>query len=531
MPDLFPSDTLEGRTAGELALRPGQPDRPERVRDQPGQEDQADHRISERGRPQLRLLGVFAHPDDETFCAGGTFARYAGQGAEIMVVSATRGQAGQIRDAAAGNRRTIAAVREAELRLACERLGVTNVRCLDHIDGTLADAEFSALADEVAEVIREFRPDVVITFGPDGGYGHPDHVAISAATTAACQRAVGPAYRPPRLYYRQFPPGDVLMMERLAAWLTSQPGRFAGTPAFAHALLLLAEAAGTMGHIRDHVQVRWYPPGSYVVEQGEAAAELFLILSGEAEARQESAGGCGERLGRLGAGEFFGEFGIARHRSRSRDVVATASLTCLVLSPAPPANFAGRGPGARLASALPAAQPNAAPAAANVRAGQGLIACDVSGQVMRKVEALSAYRSQFPLEPGMFPKFLLQEIFGCEYFVAAPSARLEEAPPEPVLEPALCTRPLAHGQAGGVATRSKRTSSTTRRPARRHAPRRSPREASHFDHDLWPGLGGDADRPDGDGRLRVATPLAPAVTRPGDRHGSTGDMRNAEVRI
>ena len=64
-------------------------------------------------------------------------------------------------------------------------------------------------------------------------------------------------------------------MERLAAWLTSQPDRFAGTPAFAHALLLLAEAARTMGHIRDHVQVRWYPPGSCVVEQGEVAAELF----------------------------------------------------------------------------------------------------------------------------------------------------------------------------------------------------------------------------------------------------------------
>ena len=125
-------------------------------------------RLLDDGLPpggRCRLLGVFAHPDDETFCAGGTFARYAEQGAEIMVVSATRGQAGQIRDAAAGNRRTIAAVREAELRLACERLGITQVRCLDHVDGTLADAEFSALADEVAEVIGEFRPDVVITFG------------------------------------------------------------------------------------------------------------------------------------------------------------------------------------------------------------------------------------------------------------------------------------------------------------------------------------------------------------------------------
>jgi LmbE family N-acetylglucosaminyl deacetylase len=388
---------------------------------------------------RCRLLGVFAHPDDETFCAGGTFARYAGQGAEIMVVSATRGQAGQIRDAAAGDRRTIAAVREAELRLACQRLGITQVRCLDHVDGTLADAEFTALVDEVAEVIGEFCPDVVITFGPDGGYGHPDHVTISAATTAACQRAAGPAGRAPRLYYRCFPPGDLLAMEVLAAWLTGRPDRFAGTPAFAHALLVLAEAASTMGHIRDHVQVRWYPPGSCVVEQGEAAAGLFMILSGRAEVWHHGCGGR-ERLGRLGVGQFFG------HRHRSADVVAAASLTCLVLSPAPPAKFAGRGRGARLAAALSAAPADASAAAATVRAGQDVICCDVSGQVTRKVEALSAYRSQFPLEPGMFPQFLLTELFGREYFAACAAGRpadLDQMSPGPIRQPALSAPPPA----------------------------------------------------------------------------------------
>jgi LmbE family N-acetylglucosaminyl deacetylase len=453
MPDLFPRGTeSHNRWADDIeetqGARPGYPIISDTDLNVSKLYGMLDDGLPPGGR--CRLLGVFAHPDDETFCAGGTFARYAGQGAEIMVVSATRGQAGQIRDAAAGNRQTIAAVREAELRLACERLGVTRVRCLDHVDGTLADAGFPALVDEVAEVISEFRPDVVLTFGPDGGYGHPDHVTISAVTTAACQRAAGPGrrpdqavprplLRPPRLYYRCFPPGDLLITERLATWLASQPGRFAGTPAFAHALLLLAEAARTMGHIRDHVQVRWYPPGSYVVEQGEAAAELFLILSGEAEMWQQRNGGPRERLGRLGAGEFFGELGVARRRPRSRDVVAAASLTCLVLSPAPPAKFAGRGPGARLAGALPGAQASASPAAANLGAGQDvIISSDVSEQVMRKVEALSAYRSQFPLEPGMFPEFLLQEIFGREYFMAAPVGRpahLDEVLPEPVPEP------------------------------------------------------------------------------------------------
>ena len=362
-----------------------------------------------------RLLGIFAHPDDETFCAGGTFARYAEQGAEIMVVSATRGEAGRIRDAAIGNRRTIAAVREAELRLACECLGITKVRCLDYVDGTLADAEFSALVNEVAEVICEFQPDVVITFGPDGGYGHPDHVTISAVTTAACQRSAAP---PPRLYYSYFPSGDMLILERLATWLTSQPNRFAGTIDFAHALLLLAEASGTMRHIRDYVEVRWFPPGSYVIEQGEEAAELFLILSGEAGVWQESNGGR-RQVARLGLGEFFGELGIATNRSRNADVIAATSLTCLVLSPEPPTKFAGRGQGARLASTLPGAPANPPLASGNTRAVQGAVSCDVSEQVLRKVKALSAYRSQFPLEPDMFPEFLLQEMFGREYFVVS----------------------------------------------------------------------------------------------------------------
>jgi LmbE family N-acetylglucosaminyl deacetylase len=384
-----------------------------------------------------RLLGVFAHPDDETFCAGGTFAGYAARGAEIMVVSATRGQAGQIRDAAVGTRRNIGAVREGELRLACGRLGITQVRCLDHFDGTLADADFSALVDEVAGIIVEFEADAVITFGPDGGYGHPDHIAISAATTAACQQTARPwhpldrattlpPHRVPALYYCCFPPGDVLLMERLAAWLVSQPNRFAGSPAFAHALLLLAEEAGTLRTIRDHVEVRWYPPGSFVVEQGEAAYELFLVLSGAADVWKESEGGRRDRVGRLGVGEFFGELGIAGGRRRSADVVAAESLTCLVLSATQPSKFAGRGREARLAGAPPGVTVEPFPGATSAPRDRAVVACDVSAQVKRKVEALSAYRSQLPLEPDMFPEFLLQEIFGREYFEVVPTG---PAPP------------------------------------------------------------------------------------------------------
>ena len=381
------------------------------------------------GTRRPRLLGVFAHPDDETFCAGGTFARYAKDGAEIMVVSATRGQAGQIRDARVGTRRTIGAVREGELRLACERLGVAHVRCWEYLDGGLAEADYTSLVGQVVQLIREFQPEVVVSFGPDGGYGHPDHVTISAATTAACQQAGDPAsypgqlfgtlvpHQPGRLYHAHFPPHDVLLMNQLATWLTSRPDRFAGTTEFVHALLLMAEEAGTMGFIRDHARVRWYPPGSYVVEQGETATELFIILSGHADVLQEQADGSLTKLRHIGPGEFFGELGVAGGRARSAHVVATEGLTCLVFAPAAPTLFAGRGQGARLPGAAPASPRGEALEVVGGGAGVATARLDVADQVEAKVDALCAYRSQFPLEPGMFPDFLLKELFGREYFI------------------------------------------------------------------------------------------------------------------
>lgn len=366
-----------------------------------------------------RVLGVFAHPDDETVCAGGTLAMLARQGAEVTVVSATRGEAGQIRDARLGGRRSIGRVREAELGLACERLGAARGRCLQHLDGHLADGERQALVAEVAELIDCYRPDLAITFGPDGGYGHPDHVAIGAATTAACQLA-GEAGRvgPPRLYHCAFPPGDVLLTDRLASWLTTRPEDLTGTVEFAHALLVLAEEAATMRQIRDHTQVRWYPAGCYVVEQGEAATELFLVLSGEAEVRLDGAEGDQGLVGRIGPGQFFGELGIAHHRPRSANVIARESLTCLVLSAGCPTKFAGRGAGARLAGTSPERVEPSRDSGGLPPVGH--IEIDVSSEVSTKMHALSAHRSQFPFDLQMFPPPLLQEIFGIERFVDVP---------------------------------------------------------------------------------------------------------------
>ena len=84
------------------------------------------------------MLGIFAHPDDETLCAGGTFAKYASAGADVRVVSLTKGGAGQIRDANAATRSTLEAVREQELAAAGVELGLSGTRCLDHPDGGLS---------------------------------------------------------------------------------------------------------------------------------------------------------------------------------------------------------------------------------------------------------------------------------------------------------------------------------------------------------------------------------------------------------
>jgi LmbE family N-acetylglucosaminyl deacetylase len=372
---------------------------------------------------QQRLLGVFAHPDDEVFCAGGTLARAAAMGVETMVVSATRGEAGQIRDARAATRRTLSQAREQELYQSCERLGVPHALCLDYGDGTLQNVEPALLTDHIAQIIRTFRPDTVITFGPDGAYGHPDHIAISTATAQACMLAGDPRQfpeqlsaglsppTPTQLYYSHFPRKHRLLSDRLVHWLVELRRRFQGTVDFAHALLLFSEEATMLGYISDYVETSWFPAGFYVVEQGEPATKLYLILSGQAEVLREDDEGTLHTLARLGPGHFFGEQGLAYQQPRNAHVVAAEDVTCLVFSPNAPTNFAGRGAGAQVTNVT----------AGTFGEGQvftdEIISVDVTEYVPQKVAALAAHRTQFPLEPDMLPLSILREMFGHEYFV------------------------------------------------------------------------------------------------------------------
>jgi len=134
----------------------------------------------------LRLLAVFPHPDDETLGLGSTLARYSAQGVETSLVCATRGERGWYESEGPDpGFEGVARIREAELRCAAENLGLHEVNLLDYIDGDVDQAEPGGIIAKIVTLIRRIKPQVVVTFPPDGAYGHPDHIALSQFTNGA----------------------------------------------------------------------------------------------------------------------------------------------------------------------------------------------------------------------------------------------------------------------------------------------------------------------------------------------------------
>ncbi|HYP45491.1 MAG TPA: PIG-L family deacetylase [Propionibacteriaceae bacterium] len=359
------------------------------------------------GQPP-RLLGIFAHPDDETLCAGGTLAKYASAGSEVRVVSLTKGGAGQIRDASAATRATLTSVREKELQAAGVELGLTETRCLDYVDGGLAEVGHQALVRLVSELLSEVDPDVVITFGPDGFTGHADHIAVGAAVTAACfeRRSA----RAVRLFHCHLPRSRMLLRNRLAEWVVELAARFKGTKDFVRALWVFSREATTLGYAADFVNVEWFPSGSYLIEQGEVAATMYFLLSGSVEIRREDEHGFVQVVDRSGPGEFIGEVGIATGRPRNAHAVAVDDVTSLTFSAPGPPPADGRAEPTQLmrTRSLPSGDQIDAKVTTSI---------DVSDFVGHKIRATAAHRSQYPIDPRMFPDQILQEMFGVEYFV------------------------------------------------------------------------------------------------------------------
>jgi LmbE family N-acetylglucosaminyl deacetylase len=162
----------------------------------------------------LKLMCILAHPDDESLGMGGTLAKYAAERIETYLVTATRGERGwRGEEKDYPGLEALGRIRETELRCAAQALGVREVNLLGCIDGDLDQADGESVIAEIADHLRRVKPDVVVTFAPEGAYGHPDHIAISQFATAAVVNAAFslpdseknsnsyPPHRVSKLYY------------------------------------------------------------------------------------------------------------------------------------------------------------------------------------------------------------------------------------------------------------------------------------------------------------------------------------------
>lgn len=199
----------------------------------------------ERATEPKKLLAVLAHPDDETFGMGGTLAYYAQRGVQTYLICATRGEAGGMEENCLEGYDSVAARRESELRCAVGILGIQELYFLDYRDSgmpgspdnqhpkALINAPQREVAEKIAHLIRQIRPQVLITFDPIGGYKHPDHIAIHRATVDAFHLAADerfedglPPYQPAKLYFHLIPKGFLKTAIRVLRLFGKDPRRF-----------------------------------------------------------------------------------------------------------------------------------------------------------------------------------------------------------------------------------------------------------------------------------------------------------------
>jgi LmbE family N-acetylglucosaminyl deacetylase len=165
--------------------------------------------------PARTLLAVLAHPDDEQVIAP-LLARYAREGVRVHLAIATDGQKGVREHAGIAAGAALATARAAEARCACEKLGIEPPTLVGLEDGSLhAGASMRALLDRVERLLAELKPDVVLTWGPDGVTGHIDHRMVSNIVTEVIQRGGAEGRR--RLFYAGLSSERLPALRELAA--------------------------------------------------------------------------------------------------------------------------------------------------------------------------------------------------------------------------------------------------------------------------------------------------------------------------
>lgn len=196
-----------------------------------------------------RLMFVFPHPDDESFGTGGTIAKYAGEGAAVHYVCATRGEVGTVKPEllkpveSLPEDEQLGALRTGELRCASEKLGLAGLHFLGYRDSGMTptpdprafvNADPVEATGRIVRLIRAIQPQVIVTFDPFGGYGHPDHIFVHQRTTEAFHAArdperypeAGAPYQPQKLYWSTFPKRWLKPVLRLMRLLRRDPSKF-----------------------------------------------------------------------------------------------------------------------------------------------------------------------------------------------------------------------------------------------------------------------------------------------------------------
>ena len=191
------------------------------------------------------LLSVLAHPDDESFGMGGTLAKYAEDEVEVHLICATRGEAGEVDPEYLTGFSSVADLRVSELNCAVKHLGITSLTLLNYRDSgmtgsennnnpeALMNASLEQVAEEIAEKMRQVKPQVVLTFDPLGGYRHPDHIFVHKAANRAFELAGDPAfmsatppYEPKKLFFHTFPKRFIRFNIRLLKFVGKDPTKY-----------------------------------------------------------------------------------------------------------------------------------------------------------------------------------------------------------------------------------------------------------------------------------------------------------------
>lgn len=153
------------------------------------------------------ILSVWAHPDDESFVAGGLLAAAVQNGQRVICITATKGEKG-VQDESRWPAGQLADIRTKEMADSLQQLGISEHHWLDYRDGECADADPAVATAKIAALIDQYKPDTILTFGPDGLTGHPDHQTMNRWVTAAVEQSSGqptvyhPLYDPQQ--YEQF---------------------------------------------------------------------------------------------------------------------------------------------------------------------------------------------------------------------------------------------------------------------------------------------------------------------------------------